>query len=82
MLINSEVEVIAYLPVNDYTLYVCLRYNEEAVETSPVTNAVVAACTTGQARLKLYSYLEHLGEHALYYDTDSIIYVSNRDMHE
>ena len=23
MLTNSEVEVIAYLPVNDYTLYVC-----------------------------------------------------------
>ena len=32
--------------------------------------------------MKLYSYLEHLGERALFYDTDSIIYVSNRDMHE
>ena len=52
------------------------------METSPVTNDVVAAYTTAQARLKLYSYLEHLGERALYYDTDSIIYVSNRDMHE
>ena len=82
ILTNSEVEVIAYSPVNDYTLYVCWRYNEEAVETSPVTNVVVAAYTTAQARLKLYSYLEHLGERALYYDTDSIIHVSNRDMHE
>ena len=38
--------------------------------------------TSIQARLKLYSYLEHLGERAFYYDTDSIIYVSNIDMHE
>ena len=28
MLTNSEVEIIAYLPVNDYTLYVCWCYNE------------------------------------------------------
>ena len=82
MLTNSEVEVIAYLPVNDYTLYVFWRYNEEAAETLPVMNIVVATYTTAQARLKLYSYLEHLGERALYYDTDSIIYVNNRDMHE
>ena len=27
MLTNSEVKVIAYLPLNDYTLYVCWRYN-------------------------------------------------------
>ena len=82
MLTNSEVEVIGYLLVNDYTLYVCWRYNEEAMETSPVTNVVVAAYTTAQARLKLYSYLEPLGERALYYDTDSIIYVSNTNIHE
>ena len=82
MLTNSEVEVIGYLPDNDYTMYVCWRYNEEAMETSPVTNVVVAAYTTAQARLNLYSYLEPLGEPALSYDTDSIIYVSNTDIHE
>ena len=46
MLTNSEVEVIAYLPVNDYPLYVCWRYTEEAMETLPVTNVVVVAYTT------------------------------------
>ena len=36
----------------------------------------IAAYTTAQARLKLYSFLERLGERVLYYDTDSIIYLS------
>ena len=49
MLTTPEVEVIAYLPANDYTLYVYWRYTEEAMETSPVTNVVVAAYTTAQA---------------------------------
>ena len=29
---------------------------------------------TAQARLKLYSYLELLGERAIYFDTDSVIF--------
>ena len=52
------------------------------METSPVTNVVVAAYTPAQARMKLYIYLEPLGERALYYDMDSIIYVSNTNIHE
>ena len=38
------------------------------------TNVFVAAFTTCWARLKLYSYLERLGEQVLYYDTDSVVY--------
>jgi hypothetical protein len=37
---------------------------------------VIAAYTTAQARLKLYSYLEPLGPSALYADTDSVVYAS------
>lgn len=37
---------------------------------------VIAAFTTKQARLELYSYLENLEERALYCDTDSIIFSS------
>lgn len=43
----------------------------------PNTNAVIAAYTTTTARLKLYEYIEKLGERVLYFDTDSVIYVSN-----
>lgn len=40
------------------------------------TNIFIAAFTTSHARLKLYSEFEKLQEHVLYYDTDSIIYIS------
>ncbi|XP_071503752.1 uncharacterized protein [Diadema antillarum] len=39
------------------------------------TNVVLAAYTTAQARLKLYSYLDLLQDRVLYYDTDSVIYI-------
>ena len=35
-------------------------YKNNFVETNKKTNVVIAAYTTAHARLKLYSYLEHL----------------------
>ena len=52
------------------------QYKEEFVEESGRTNVVIAAYTTAQARLKLYSYLEQLGLRTLYADTDSVVYTS------
>ena len=53
---------------------VVFKTKEEAIFPSNKTNVFVAAFTTCHARLKLYSYLETLGEQVLYYDTDSVIY--------
>ena len=53
---------------------VVFKNKEEAITPSNKTNVFVAAFTTCHARLKLYSYLETLGEQVLYYDTDSVIY--------
>ena len=47
---------------------------EETITPNNRTNVFVAAFTTCWARLKLYSYLERLGQQVLYYDTDSVIY--------
>ena len=47
---------------------------EEAILPNYRTNVFIAAFTTCHARLKLYSYLQKLGEQVLYYDTDSVIY--------
>ena len=55
-------------------LEVVYRNKEEAVVPSNKTNVFIAAFTTCHARLKLYSYLEKLGDRVLYYDTDSVIY--------
>ena len=53
---------------------VVFKSKEEAITPSNKTNVFVAAFTTCHARLKLYSYLERLGQQVLYYDTDSVIY--------
>lgn len=39
------------------------------------TNVVIATFVTAQARLKLYSYLEFLGELAIYFDIDSVVFI-------
>lgn len=46
-------------------------------EASPRTNVVIAAYTTAQARLKLYSYLKQLGHSVLCCDTDSVVFRSS-----
>ena len=41
----------------------------------PNTNVVLAAYTTANARLRLYDLLHNLQDRALYFDTDSVIYL-------
>ncbi|XP_074109281.1 uncharacterized protein LOC141534036 [Cotesia typhae] len=74
---NPEVEVTSLLPVNDETVFVSWQNNSECYSPSDRANVVIAAFTTAQARLKLYNYLDVLNEKVLYYDTDSVIYVSD-----
>ena len=52
----------------------CRCLGADSIEPSGRTNVVIAAYTTAQARLKLYSYLEPLQERVLYADTDSVIF--------
>jgi len=45
----------------------------------PHSNEAIASFVTAGARLHLYGYLDKLKEHALYCDTDSVIFVQPRD---
>ena len=76
LLTSAEIEVSGILPINQETLCVKWHFKNEAVLPSALTNVVVAAFTTVQARLKLFECLHTLGQRTLYYDTDSIIFVS------
>lgn len=82
MLTSPALECTAIFPVNDEVLYVSHIKVEDAVEASPLTNVVLAAYTTAHARLKLYTYLEKLGERAFYADTDSVIFLSKPGEYE
>lgn len=79
LLTNPETVVLAVLPVTEKVLYVSWACTEESTDPSPLANVVLAAYTTAQARLKLYGYLERLDRRVLYYDTDSVIYVRDRE---
>ena len=71
----DEFEVSDARIVNDNTVEVQYKNTEEFVQQNNKVNVVIAAFTTAYARLKLYDLLDLLQERALYYDTDSVIYV-------
>lgn len=73
MLTSDQQEVTG---VSDEFVEMRWKNKDEFIEPSGRTNVVLAAYTTAQARLKLFSYLEKLEQRALYADTDSIIFVT------
>jgi hypothetical protein len=50
----------------------------EEVENLPHTSDVVGSFVTAGGRIRLYGFLDKLGDKALYCDTDSVIYVQGR----
>lgn len=74
-LTNPGIEVTDIMDLNDDgPLLVTYKAVDEAITPGRHSSAVIAAYVTATARLKLYSYLEDLGERALYFDTDSVIF--------
>ena len=57
-------------------------YKQDCQPEDNKTNIYLATFTTCWARLKLYSVLEKLHKRVLYYDTDSVIYVSRAGQYD
>jgi hypothetical protein len=76
LLTSDEFEVSNARIVSDNMVEVQYKSVDEFEEPNSKANVVVAAFTTAYARLKLYGLLDMLQERVLYYDTDSVIYVS------
>ena len=76
LLTSDEFEVSNARIVSDNMVEVQYKSVGDFEEPNSKANVVVAAFTTAYARLKLYDLLDMLQEHVLYYDTDSVIYVS------
>ena len=73
--LNNSLMVIHVICVfSEDVLEVVFSYVDEDASKGKKTNIFIAAFTTAQARLKLYSYLDPLRDQVLYYDTDSVIY--------
>ena len=75
LLYSDEFEVSDVRIVNENMVEVQYRNTDEFAAQNDKVNVVIAAFTTAYARLKLYDLLDLLQERALYYDTDSVIYV-------
>ncbi len=69
-------EVQNFHIVADDTIQVEWVYKKDCLPDDNKTNIYLATFTTCWARLKLYNVLEDLERRVLYYDTDSVIYVS------
>jgi len=63
--------------INEYLISVNFKKELDYVEVMQYSNPIIASFTTAIARLKLYSYIEKLQNRVLYFDTDSIIYITD-----
>ena len=74
LLTSGGVEVTNVNLVNNEIVEMFYTMKDPFVEAAGNTNAVLAAFTTAQARMKLYRVMHAFGRRVCYYDTDSIIY--------
>ncbi|KAG5864571.1 hypothetical protein JTB14_026266 [Gonioctena quinquepunctata] len=72
LLTNASLDVNYILPIYEITLLLSYEFLDESYEI----NENVNVCIATQARLELYSYFEKLQKRVLYYDTNSVIYIS------
>ena len=75
-LTSDEINVLDARFVSDEMIEIHYENNENFIAPNAKTNVVIASFTTAYARLKLYGVLDMLQERVLYYDTDSVIFVS------
>ena len=62
--------------VSDEIMEIRYEFGDKFVQPDPKTNVIIAAFTTAYARLQLYEELDMLQKRVLYYDTASVIYLT------
>jgi len=77
LVFDPSVIVTSIAMINEKLIGVTYKRQNDFVEVMNNTNPIIAAYTTAHARLKLYEYIEQLGDRVLYFDTDSVIYLSD-----
>ena len=78
--LDSDQNDIRYVsPLTEERVEVHVKKEMHAESLSPNLNIFIACFTTCWARLRLCEALELLGEHVLYFDTDSVIFLHRPD---
>ena len=65
--------------IDDERVEINYKVVDEYVENSVNTNIAIASFTTSSARLRLYYGLDLLKHQVLYHDTDSIVYIHDKN---
>ena len=82
MITNDQYLIHSIDIINPTTIQVFYSVQESFNAGSNDTNVPIAAFVTCQARLKLFREINRLGDRILYFDTDSIIFVSREGEYE
>ena len=72
---NNLYDVCDFHIINQHLVSIEYEVKKQLVSEDKTTNVLLAALVTAYGRLKLYDYLEKLGDAVLYFDTDSIIFL-------
>ena len=75
-LASDSIDVLDVNLISDDVVELHYGYDKNFVKSNAKTNVVMATFATAYARLKLYDVLDLLQERVLYYDTDSVIFIS------
>ena len=65
--------------IDDDTVALVYSHDDVHVPQNATTSVVLAAFTTTYGRLELYKYLDVLDRRVLYHDTDSVIFLSDKN---
>ena len=69
----------AWNMIDDERMEIRYKSKDEFIDDDYNTNIAVASFTTSHARLRLYWALERLNKQVLYHDTDSVVYVYDKN---
>ena len=79
-LVTPGIEVTNLAFANDDVVWISWKHSaEEHVPNLRHTNEVMGAYVFAGATMDLYRYLDRMGERAIYYDTESVIYIQPKD---
>ena len=82
LLTNESIQIHDFQVINEKILLVQYKLREEYSIGGTHSNIFIAAMTTCHARLKLYREIARLGDRVLYFDTDSIVFISRPGEYE
>ena len=79
IMFNDEYTGQAWTMIDEHRMEMTYKVKDEFIADDYNTNIAIASYTTSHARLRLYWALERLNKQVLYHDTDSVVYVFDKN---